>query len=187
MEINYDNYVKPYSSNFHLVKIEMDKIKLIDDFIKKVKVKKKEEFHHWIDNDDFYQRFFTGILGEVALEQFLGVDNIVNWEVGNSEDFHKYDLSNLNLKVGVKTVKYGQFPIVFKKNFSHEIIMIRWKNRHVYICGLAKKNILDMYQSDDLIINDKLRQRGTKSAFYGFHLLEHFNNLQELSSILNSK
>lgn len=187
MDINYENYVKPYSSNFHLINLEQDKVKLIDDFVKKMRVKKKEEYHHLIDNDDFYQRFYTGMLGEIALEKFLGVDNIVNWEVGNSVDFHKNDLSNLNLNVGIKTVKYGQFPIVFKKNYNHEIIMIRWKSRHVYICGLAKKDILNKYQSDDLIINHKLRQRSTKSAFYGFQYLEHFANLEELRSILNLK
>lgn len=185
MNYTYDNFVKPYSSNFHLIEIEQDKIKLIDEFIKNIREVKKKENHHQIDSNAFYQRFFTGTLGELALEKFFKIDGIVNWEVGESNSFHKSDLRSLNLNIGIKTVKYGQFPIIFKKSYNDEIIMIRWKNRFVYICGLARKDILNKYQSDELIIDPKLKSRGTKTGFYGFEHLLHFNDLNHLKELVN--
>ena len=183
IEINYDNFIKPYSSNFKLIKIDLEDIKKIDRFIKEIKRVKPSENNHKIDNSSLYQRFFTGTLGELALEKFLGVEGIVNWDVGDSKDFHKSDLKRIGLSVGIKTVRYGQFPVIFKKNYNHEIIMIRWQSRYVYVCGLAKKEILNKYQSDDLIVDPKLKERGTKTGFYGFEHLLPINNLENLKQI----
>ena len=183
MDYTYENFIKPYSSNFKLVKIEMEDIKKIDNLIKGLRKAKSSEEHHKIDNTSFYQRFFTGTLGELALEKFLGVTGIVNWNVGDSKEFNKSDLKNIGINAGIKTVRYGQFPVVFKKNYNDEIIMIRWQSRYVYICGLANKKILNEYQSDDLIVDPKLKERGTKAGFYGFEHLKIFNNLEELKKI----
>jgi hypothetical protein len=161
----------------------LEDIKRIDHFIKDIKLIKPSENHHKSDNSSLYQRFFTGTLGELALEKFLGVDGIVNWDVGDSKDFHKSDLKRIGLSVGIKTVRYGQFPVIFKKNYNHEIIMIRWQSRYVYVCGLAKKEILNKYQSDDLIVDPKLKERGTKTGFYGFEHLLPIGNLDNLKQI----
>jgi hypothetical protein len=179
---DYNTHVKPFSSNFSLIKIENDEIKRIDEFIKKIRNEKKNESHHKIDDRSFYQRFFTGTLGELALEKFLGIEGIVDWTVGDSADYNRSDLKKIGLDVGVKTVRYGSFPIIFKKNFKDQIIMIRWKNNYVYICGIAKKNILNQYQSEELIKDSKLRDRGTKTGFYGFEHLIQFKDLNELKN-----
>jgi hypothetical protein len=180
---DYSTHVKPFSSNFALMKIENVDIKRIDDFIKRIRSEKKNEDHHKIDDRSFYQRFFTGTLGELALEKFLGIEGIVDWTVGDSVDYSRSDLKRIGLDVGVKTVRYGSFPIIFKKNFKDQIIMIRWKSNYVYICGLAKRNVLNKYQSDELINDNKLRERGIKTGFHGFEHLIQFKNLDELKSI----
>lgn len=180
---DYNTHVKPFSSNFNLIKIENDDIKKIDQFIKEVRIAKKSEKHHEVDNRSLYQRFFTGTLGELALEKFLGVEGIVDWTVGNSEEYSRSDLKGIGLDIGIKTVRYDSFPIIFKKNFKDQIIMIRWKSNYVYICGLAKRNILNKYQSDELIKDSKLRERGTKTGFYGFEHLVQFKDLDDLKSI----
>lgn len=181
--ISYKSHIKPYSKRFTLIKIDDEKVVRIDKFVREIIKVKKLEFHHQIDKSSHYKRFFTGTLGEVALEMFLNVKGIVNWGVGESSSFHKADLKSLGLNVGVKTVNYGAFPIIFKENYSDEIIMIRWKKNYIYLCGLAKKDVLNEYQSIDLVKDNRLVLKGTKTGFYGFEHLVQFSSFQELKSI----
>ena len=62
--------------------------------------------------------------------------------------------------------------------------MIRWRSNFIYICGLAKKDVLKKYQSIDLIKDDRLRLKSTKTGFYGFNKLKYFFTLNELKSLL---
>ena len=48
-----------------------------------------------------------------------------------------------------------------------------------YICGLATVEVLNKYQSLDLILSPSLRKRGTKTGFYGFHKLIKPDNVRE--------
>lgn len=184
--ISYESHVKPFSKDFILIKIEKDQIARIEKFVRELIKVKKLETHHQIDKSSHYKRFYTGTLGEVALENLFGVKGIVDWSIGNSSTYHKPDLKGIGLNVGVKTVEYGLFPIVFKDSYSDEIIMIRWKDNYVYVCGLAKKDILNKYQSFDLIKDEGLKLKGTKTGFYGFEHLNHFKNLKELKLLLQS-
>lgn len=82
-----------------------------------IKVKEKED-HHLIDNRSHFKRYFTGILGEAALEEYLGIDGIIDWIIGDSKYYHKPDLSRVGVRAGIKTVHYNTFPIIFRKSFS---------------------------------------------------------------------
>lgn len=179
----YESHIKSCQNNFVKIVVPDMKIKKIEEFVTDLIVKKEKEAHHLSDNRSHFIRYFTGTLGEVALEEYLGFEGIVDWEIGNSEDFHKSDLRAVGLNVGVKTVRNGYFPIIFKKSFSPEIIMIKKNSvdNIVYLCGFATKDILNKYQSDDLIIDQELRKRGTKTGFYGFNHLQPFKNFEELS------
>jgi len=168
----YKSHIHPFSENFKLIRLTDQELSRIDVFTQEVIQKKKTEQHHQIDNGSHYKRFFTGTMGELALEKYLGVTGIVDWTVGDSSFYHKPDLSSIGLNVGVKTVQYGLFPIIFKKSYSPEVIMIRWKKRHIYICGIATAKTLNAYQDDDLIKSPGLKAKGTKTGFYGFHELE---------------
>lgn len=181
--ITYESHVIPYSKDFVLIKIDNGSINKINEFLIHLIEQKEKEFHHLIDKNSHFKRYYTGILGEVAMEKYLGVTGIVDWTIGNSETYNVPDLKGIGINTGIKTVNYGSFPIVFKKNFSNEIIMIRWKEKHVYLCGLATKEILNKYQSEELIIDKKLRERGTKSAFYGFEHLKRFKSKEELINL----
>jgi len=44
--------------------------------------------------------------------------------------------------------------------------------------------VLNKYQSVDLIRDPKLRNKGTKSAFYGFEHLLHFKDIDELKELI---
>jgi len=181
--ITYEDYVKPFGKGFQLVKIDDATIAQIHEFTTAVIAEKKKENHHQLDNKSHYKRYYTGTLGEVALEQYLNVTGIVDWSVGNSQVYHKPDMNRIGVNAGVKTVDYGLFPVIFKQSYSNEIIMIRWKENYVYICGLATKTMLNTYQSVDLIKDERLRTRGTKTGFYGFEHLLKFSSLEELKKL----
>jgi hypothetical protein len=179
----YEEHIKPYSNKFKFIKVSDNKIAHINDFVKELVQVKVQESHVRVDSMSLRKRHFTGIFGEVALEEYLGITGIVDWTIGNSADYHRPDLNNIGINAGVKAVEFGLFPIVFKKNDGNEIIMIK-KGNSACICGLATKDILNTYQSDSLIMDSRLRARGTKSGFYGFEHLLPFNDLAELKNIL---
>ena len=178
--ISYDSHVNPYSSNFIKVIIPEVKIQRIKDFVIKIVERKLQEEHHKIDGKNEYKRYYTGMLGEAAIEELLGI-NIIDWTIGNSSYYHTADIKSL--KIGIKTVEHGKFPIIFKKNYYPQIINVRTSKNIVWVCGLATKNILNKYQSDDLILSPYLKARGTKTGFYGFNELITFHTIEELKRI----
>ena len=116
----------------------------------------------------------------MAIEKFLGVSGIIDWTIGDSKKYHKPDLGGIGIKMGIKTVDYGLFPIIFKQSYSPEIINISWKNKYVYVCGIASVKVLNDYQSVDLIKDTRLRDKGTKTGFCGFEHLKPLNSLDKL-------
>lgn len=180
--MNYESHVKPFADKFIRIKISRENIKKADEFVKELIKAKSKESHHKIDNDSQYKRFFTGTLGELALEQYFGIEGVVDWHIGDSVKYHSPDLENIGLKIGIKSVNYGLFPVIFVNSYYPEIINIVY-NDYVYICGVATKEILNTYQSIDLIKSKKLKARGTKTGFYGFEQLKTFDNLEELKLI----
>lgn len=118
-------------------------------------------------------------MGEAALEKILGIP-IIDWTIGDSDKYHIPDIPGY--KIGIKTVEYGKFPIVFKHNYYPQIICIvdTKKVGNVYVCGMASVEVLNTYQDDSLIIDDKLRSRGTKTGFYGFDFITPIESLDDL-------
>jgi hypothetical protein len=151
----------------------------IKSFVKEVVSSKTKEEHHKKDNGQEEKRWYTGFSGESALEKFLGQE-FVDLSVGNSNAYHVSDLSKLGLDIGVKTVEKGKFPIIFKKSKSPQVIIIKSSDSKFCICGLATIEVLNNYQSDELILSPALRSRGTKTGFYGFEHLKKFENIEDL-------
>ena len=157
--------------------------KPLDDFIRAVRLKKKSEDHHRSDSFNEAYRWRTGMGGELALEQMLG-KQFVDLSVGDSVDYHTPDLSKLGLKVGVKTVEKGKYPIIFKRSDKPEIIVLRLSDNTFCILGVVLPEDLNKYQDDALILSPLLRARGTKTAFTGLHKIKPFKNLEQLKSII---
>lgn len=157
----------------------------LDEFVKAIVTKKKAEVHHQSDPFNEASRWRTGMGGEMALEQFLGV-SFVDTSVGNSDEYHVPDLSKLGLNVGIKTVEYGKYPVIFKHSERPEIIILRLDDETFSILGLATKEVLNNHQDDNQILSPSLMARGTKTGFIGFYKLKSFNNLQELTDLTNS-
>ncbi|WP_033827201.1 hypothetical protein [Bacillus andreraoultii] len=185
--ITYETHVFPFQERYKKIIVPEAKVKRINEFVTELIKEKEKESHHSVDNRSHFKRYYTGTLGEVALEEYLGTEGIVDWTIGNSNDYHKPDLSNIGVRTGIKTVEYGSFPIIFKNSYSPEIVMIKVSDNHVVLCGLATKNVLNTYQSDKLVKDKRILQRGTKTGFYGFEYLKAFSTLDELKEIAPAK
>ena len=175
----YEDLVARYSGNFIPVIIPQDTIKRIEWLAGEIIKRKKEEEHHIIDNEKEFKRFVTGLMGEVAVEILLGI-NIVDWSVGDSKDYDYPDIKGFN--IGIKTAERNKFPIIFKKNYYSQIICVRSDKRDdaVFVCGLATPEILNRYQSESLVLSQGLRERGTKTGFYGFCKLKRIERIEDL-------
>lgn len=135
-----------------------------------------------------YKRFLTGTLGEIALEKHLGVDGIFNRHIGDSKYHNKADLLRIGINnVGVKTVERGKHPIIPKFPREHQIIMEKLSDTQIRLCGFASISVLEEYQLDALVLDKKLLDRGTKTAFWGFDYLLMFRNLAELRELIESE
>jgi hypothetical protein len=168
--INYDDCVRKYSSTFVKVILSNTKVEIIQNFVKKVIRAKMNESHHIVDSSMEEKRWTTGFLGECAVEKFLDIE-FIDYSVGSSEKYHVSDLKKIGYDCGVKTVEKEKFPVIFRKSYKPEIIVVKQSDRVFYICGLATVDVLNDYQSLDLILSPSLRRRGTKTGFYGFHKL----------------
>lgn len=167
--INYKDCVHPFSKNFIKVAVPKKKRDKIKEFIVELVKEKRKENHHKVDPMNELKRHYTGYLGEAAVEEYLKI-KIINWEIGYSRQFAYPDIKEK--KVGIKTVEYGKFPVIYKKNYYPQIINIRGNSKVVYICGIASVDILNSFQSKELILSPYLRKRGVKTGFYGFNKLE---------------
>lgn len=53
---------------------------------------KKKEDPHKFDNNSYYKRYYTEILGEAAIEKYLNITGIIDWTIGNANYYH-YSIS----------------------------------------------------------------------------------------------
>jgi hypothetical protein len=176
---NYSEEILKYKDSFIKVILLESEIFVAKEFAKKKVERKLQEYQHKIDGDVELKRTLTGIKGEIAVEIFLK-EKFIDWTIGDSRDYDKADLLPLGLSIGVKTVEFGKFPVVHKRVKRPEIITILENWNTVLICGLASVPVLKKYQDDDLIINKKLRDKGTKTGFYGFGCLQSFQSVKDL-------
>ncbi len=167
-------------SNMVYITLEPEILDKIDDFVTRVIRAKAEESHHLVDHGQEYKRFYTGLMGECALEKLFD-RSFIDWSIGNSNTYNTADLKELGFDVGIKTVEMGKFPIVHKHPYRPELICIKRSENTVILCGLATMDTLRRYQDDDLILSPALRRRGTKTGFYGFEKLIKIENLSDLA------
>ena len=169
----YETHFEPYVKRFKEIIVPDEKVDRINNLVGNVVKAKASEQHHKVDGNQENKRFYTGFLGEAAVEVLLGRD-VIDWSVGNSRIYNVPDINIDGKKVGVKTVEHGKFPVIFVKNSYPQIICVKTDINRVLICGLASQEILNKYQSSSLIIDPRLRNRGVKTGFYGFEYLKQF-------------
>ena len=89
--------------------------------------------------------------------------------------------------MGVKTVEMGKFPVIFKKEYQPELIVVKRNENTVILCGLATVDVLTRYQDDSLVLSAALRRRDTKTGFYGFEHLQKIETLDDVRRIVGQR
>ena len=166
------------------IQINNNKIKQIRNFAKEVIKTKINENGYRYDNKKLYKRFYNGMLGEVAVEQFLD-RSFIDWTIGQSRLYNRADLTQLGLNIGIKSVEYGKLPLVKKRPQRAEIINLIMNDNTVMIGGYASIFDLMVFSNDEMILSPYVKKKGVKTAFDGLHMLIPFNDIEELRNIDN--
>jgi hypothetical protein len=172
----YKRLVIPYLKNVVTIRITPEEIVKAQEFSEKKAIRKATEAGHKKDGHNIHGRGLTGILGEMAVEKYLGKE-FIDWSIGHSKKYDYPDLQPIGFDVGIKTATFGSYPYVKQDTVHPEIICIkREKDRKIYICicGIATPEVLTKYQSTDLIYESA---RTYKTGFFGFSELLPLNTL----------
>ena len=181
-------HLKPFRDNFAKITIPHYKICKIHQFVDELINVKRNENRYKYDLLQLRKRYITGLTGEAALEELLGIHNIIDWTIGESDYYNVPDLKGIGVNVGVKTSECYNFPVIKKDNNYSQIINIKMNNHVVYVCGLGTPEVLNKYQSYGLI-KDKSILNYNKTGFWGFENLVSLKDIgsrEELNSLLNS-
>ena len=172
----YKKYVVPYVNGFSLVNLTDEQLLECKKLAKKRAFAKENsnEIHHKKDGGNEFKRNLTGLKAEMAVETLTGID-IVDRTIGNSKYYDVPDITEYN--IGIKAVEYGSYPVIFKSNSYPQIICITSKkDEHtVAVCGLATPQMLNTYQTEELIKSYNLFKKGSKTCFFGFEKLIPLN------------
>ena len=180
---NFVEEVAKCKENMIYIELTDDDLAQIHQFTTDVIAMKAKEAHHLIDHGQEFKRFYTGMMGERAIEKLFGV-SFIDWSIGHSNTYNVADLRVLGIDIGIKTVEMYKFPIIHKIAHRPELICIKRNEKTVILCGLATVEVLNRYQDDNLILPPALRNRGTKTGFYGFNQLIRISSLSEIKSLL---
>jgi hypothetical protein len=178
-EITYDTHVRAFADRFVKIKMTDAEIRKANHWVIEMQDAKLPEFFKVNDFNNAHQRIFTGVIGEMAIEKYIGKE-FIDWSIGEAVDYQKPDLSAIGLDYGVKTVLHGKFPIIYKQNTYPQIFVVyRYTDQTAFVCGTASVEVLNQYQSDDLVISPFLKAKKIKTGFYGFGALESPSKLLE--------
>jgi len=180
MEFNKDLNDKIWESivrnigDFITIEIPDYKVQRLYSFASAIGLAKQRE--HKIDNKREVERNFTGFLGELAIEQYLGIE-FIDWTIGKSEEHNSADLSKLKLNIGIKTSEIGNVALIPKKPYREEVVTIMISDHQIKLCGLATKEIQLQYSSPELVKDPAARDH--KVGFWGYSYLEPIEKLKE--------
>lgn len=190
----YRNIIEPNLQNFIRVEFTKQELLPIIELTKKVAEEKLKEQNYKVDGFSLHKRFMSGFISELAIERLLGIKIIDHEQVENkthSKYFNTPDLQNAGFNVGVKSAEYGKVPLIPTYNNYSQIICIRDTPKSVLVCGIATPEVLNEFQTEDLVlapslkrINEDKRRKGNikniKTGFYGFNHLLNINTIQSL-------
>ncbi len=168
-----------------IIKVPYIKVQKIRSFVDEVtKFKINNDSGHRIDNHKEGKRWFTGLLGEAAIEEYLGIE-IINYNIEDSRSFSNPDLMPIGLSIGIKTSNYGNFPLISKNPRVPQIFLIRVTDDMLLLCGIGSVKILSDFSSDEFILDYRVKIKNVKTAFFGLDKLKTFKTINELKDIIN--
>jgi len=171
-QITYDNCFTPYLNNFTQITLDTHHHNKLKNSILKLMNADQVALNRKLNQTeiDKYKKLYMQVAGEVVLEQYLEIDFI---DYDNVKNIKKPYVNTIikNGNVDVCTFSYGYFPLVYAKTYRNTIFICMVSKTEFYICGLGKPNVINGYSSNNLVLNDRLKENG-KSGFYAFYHLD---------------
>lgn len=174
---HFQNYVAPLKTTYPKVTLDKWEVDYLDDRVEEIIKRKMTEDHHKKDSNSQEKRWRTGLYSEAAVCKFLGLDftDVLDLSVRDSRDFLP-DLSQAGYAVGVKSVTWGDYPLMKPTDNQPEVIVFRdtAEGREVfYIAGLAVPSVLtDPKNFRDEFVRDQQAKDKGKSAFTAMDKLQ---------------
>lgn len=166
-----------------IICIEHDKLQAIKELAQEIAKKKLTEAGHRYDNRKEITRNITGLMGEAAMEQVLGIA-IIEWSAGYTLDYAHPDISQYG--VGVKTVQHGKHHVIAKRSWYPQILCTVLSDTQVQVNGLATPRMLNELQDDQYILDPRLRAKGTKTCYTGYAQLIKIRSRKDLEKVLEN-
>ena len=171
-QITYENCFVPYIGKFKKVILdEKHSNKLATAIGRMIRAEERRLNRKLEPNEiDKYKKIYTQMAGDVVLEQLLELDFVdYNNIVPGQPSFIGKITKNTN--VSVVTFSYGLFPLVYKRTTKKTIFVCMINKKEFYVCGLGEPNIVSGFNTQTLVLSEKLRNL-SKSAFYAFYHLK---------------
>jgi hypothetical protein len=172
-QFTYENYFTPNLGKFIKVTLnEFRRKKLATEIGGRIKARELSKGRKLFDDEiKNYKKVYMQTAGDLVLEQYLGLTNVVKYD----EIFNERRYSFLNNvlpknKIDVSTFDYGLFPMVYKKTYRKTIFVCMISKTEFYICGVGTPKTIETFSNTDLLLSSYFKLNG-KSAFYGFEHL----------------
>ena len=163
-------------------------------FVQAVIHRKMREKHHQLDSKYEWRRWMTGTLGEMVLEKFLDT-HFRDRSIGHSSRYSIPDLAPLNLRIGVKSFRVGNFPLINRSRTNPDgtrqplegqgFIGISQDLTKAYLFGVAFDE--QLFQNEQNPENEKYVKDSNalirKTAFTDFDQLFFFESIEELREL----
>lgn len=168
-----------------LIKIDsyaLESIKLLAQEICKAK---SSVNYYRFDNNSILTRYTRGLLGELAVETFLGVPVVER--IADDQSHNHPDIQSMGW--GVKTFRSKYPPLIERVQTYNQIFvrcdadLAKCKTAKCFICGYATPEIMMANLDDSKVMDKKVLQMGYKSAFVGLDKLLPINKEEILKGI----
>jgi len=171
--------VAPLKNTYPKVALDKWELDYLDERVEKIIDMKMTEEHHQKDPKSQDKRWRTGLYSEAAVCKFLGLDftEVLDLSVRCSQNF-SCDLSQAGYAVGVKSVCWGDYPLMYpnRQGSSAEVIVFRETSNGremFYIAGLASPNDLTDPKNFRIeFVRDYSARNKGKSAFIAIDKLQ---------------
>lgn len=166
-----------------VVKLTLEEYHKAVRYAANIKDPKSKEKHNKIDSDSIGNRYLSGVLTEMVVEKYLEI-SFNDWEsIGKSSEYDEPDLRKLGLKCGVKSSKFGYYPLIKEETGIPQIIVIQINQLEYRIIGCALPDVIEGHLDANLKYGSAFYN--SKKGFYGLDKVKLFSNLEELKEILN--
>lgn len=175
----FTKYISPFLSDFKKITVDFKHQQMIDNCaLKHLKVDNIYKLKDIHEGASYYENLKNTSLAQVAVEKLIGV-KFIDWERKQQFKNYKPILNVSNQKIEIIACPFGDLPLIKKDTLENVIICLISDNRVVTICGYInlKNEGIEFLQSSHVVMQ-------TIGRFTSFSLVQPFNNIEELTSIL---